>query len=271
MSAAPVLRVLVVDDEQLARERIADLLKDMPDVLLVGQSADGFSAVEAVQRLEPDVLFLDVQMPGMTGLEVVRALDVQNPPVVIFVTAFDRYALKAFDAAAIDYLLKPFSDERFEQALGRARTLILLRQNGAALAAIRGLLGASRDDGAELGHAAAYTTRIAVESRGQIRSVPVEHIEYISASGVYAELHAAGKTYVVREAMQLLAGRLDPRKFFRIHRSAIVQLNCIDALHRQGGGDYTLRMKCGALLNVSRNRVRQLESWMGVVERSSIA
>lgn len=272
MKAAPALRVLVADDELLARERIKNLLLKAENVELVGVADNGNAAVEAIRRDSPNLVFLDIQMPGMSGLDVIREIEPENMPITIFITAYDQYALKAFDLAAVDYLLKPFENERFEMALQRGRRLFELKQSGEAAGRIRQALenlGMAVPDMAALKPASGYIERIAVESRGQVRVVLTPQIDYISASGVYAELHVGDKTYVIRERMQTLEERLDPRYFFRIHRSVIVQLDRIDVLIRQAGGDYMIKLKNGVELTVSRNRVEQLERWMGVPESHS--
>jgi two-component system LytT family response regulator len=268
VSAKP-LRVLLVDDEALARQRLEDLLKHQENVEIVGTADNGEAAVSTIRTLRPDLVFLDVQMPGKTGLDVIRTIGPDEMPATVFVTAYDQYALKAFDLAAIDYLVKPFDDERFEQAFARARRLIELQEVGRLTEQLRAVLqggGAGAGAGAPSATAAKpeYLERIAVETRGQVRVVPVEDIEYITASGPYAELHAAGKAHVIRERMQMLEERLDPAKFFRIHRSAIVRLDQIETLLRDPGGDYGVRLRSGVQLSVSRNRVEQLERWMGI-------
>jgi two-component system, LytTR family, response regulator len=267
MPDSRVLRVLIADDEALARQRLEDLLRKEGGVEVVGTAEDGQSAVEAIKSLRPDLVFLDMQMPGRTGLEVVRAVGTQNMPPTIFVTAFDRYALAAFDVAAVDYLVKPFDDERFEQAFRRARRLIELNEVGRLTEQLRELLrseGEGRPPAPSAGPQPAYLERIAVEMRGQVRVVPVETIDYITASGPYAEIHVADKTYVIRERMQTLEERLDPSRFFRIHRSVIVRLERIESLLREPGGDYAVHLRSGARLSVSRNRVEPLEHWMGL-------
>ncbi|HTX24565.1 MAG TPA: LytTR family DNA-binding domain-containing protein [Steroidobacteraceae bacterium] len=290
MSVPRTIRVLIADDEALARQRLEDLLRKEAGVEIVGAVDNGQHAVEAIQTLRPDLVFLDVQMSGRTGLEVVREVGPENMPPTIFVTAYDRYAIEAFDVAALDYLVKPFDDERFEQAFRRARRLIELQEVGRLTEQLRGLLqgerrGEARGEtrvaatagtsggeptaaaGAGGGAApprAAYLERIAVEMRGQVRVVPVETIEYITASGPYAEIHVGDKTYIIRERMQTLEERLDPSRFFRIHRSVIVRLERIDTLLREPGGDYAVQLKSGARLSVSRNRVEPLEQWMGL-------
>jgi two-component system LytT family response regulator len=216
VSRRKTIRVLIVDDELLARQRLEDLLRDCDDVEIVGTAENGDAAVEAIQNLQPDLVFLDVQMPGKTGVEVVRTIGPQRMPATVFVTAYDRYAVEAFDMAAVDYLVKPFDDERFEQAFSRARRLIELAE-----------------------------------------------VDRLSGR-LLAVLHVSGKTHVIRERMQTLEERLDPAKFLRIHRSAIVRLDQVDTLVRDPGGDYEVRLKSGAQLSVSRGRVEQLERWMGL-------
>ena len=252
------LRVLIADDELLARQRIEDLLAKEENVEIVGTASTGDEAVEAIRSLAPDVVFLDVQMPGKTGVEVAAAVGAEEMPATIFVTAYDQFALKAFDLAAIDYLVKPFDDERFEQALRRARKAIELQEVQKVTQRLLSLVGASptaRHD---------YLDRIAVESRGQTRVVPVEKIDYITASGPYAELHVGDRVWTVRERMQTLEERLDPDQFFRIHRSAIVRLDRIDTLLHSAGGDYGVRLKNGVELSVSRGRRDELAQKMGI-------
>lgn len=259
------LRVLLVDDEALARQRLEDLLKTQENVEIVGTADNGEAAVESIRTLRPDLVFLDIQMPGKTGLDVIRTIGPQDMPATVFVTAYDQYALKAFDLAAIDYLVKPFDDERFEQAFARARRLVELEEVDRLSEQLRAVLyGGGTAGAAPVAGKAEYLERIAVETRGQVRVVPVEDIEYITASGPYAELHVGGRAHVIRERMQMLEERLDPAKFFRIHRSAIVRLDQIETLLRDPGGDYGVKLRGGVQLSVSRNRVEQLERWMGL-------
>ena len=262
------LRVLVVDDEPLGRQRVEDLVRREPDVEIVGTADDGDEAVSAIRRLQPDLVFLDVQMPGMTGLEVVREIGAEAMPATIFVTAYDQHALAAFELAAVDYLVKPFDDERFEQSFRRARRAVELSEVGrlsAQLLAVLQRTPADQSSGtAREQERPRYLERIAVELRGQVRIVPVAQIDFITASGPYAELHVGGKTHLIRERMQTLEERLDPARFFRIHRSAIVRLDLIETLHRSQGGDYAVQLKGGLRLKVSRSRVEELELRMGI-------
>ena len=271
----PNLRVLIVDDEALGRQRVEDLLRHEEGVEIAGFADNGEAAIEAIRTLKPDLVFLDVQMPRRTGLEVVADIGPENMPPTIFVTAYDRYALDAFDVAAVDYLVKPFDDERFEQAFRRARKMIGLTELGKLSDQLRTVLNAGATPGAAAAAApvaltnsvaTGYLERIAVEMRGQVRVVPVVTIEYIAASGPYAEIHVGDRTYIIRERMQTLEERLDPAHFFRIHRSVIVRLDQIETLLREAGGDYAVQLRCGARLSVSRNRVEPLEKWMGLAK-----
>jgi two-component system, LytTR family, response regulator len=268
------MRVLIVDDEPLARQRIEDLLAREANVEIVGTADTGSAAVDAIRSLDPDLLFLDVQMPGKTGLEVARAIGPDKMPATIFVTAYDQHALQAFDLAALDYLVKPFDDERFEQAFRRARRLVELEQTERLHERLRTLLG---EESAPSPEPAApppaaptptseprYLDRIGVETKGKVHFIPVRDIDYIAASGPYAELVVAGRKHVIREAMQTLEDRLDPNRFMRVHRSAIVQLDRVDSLLRAPGGDYEIQLKDGTKLRVSRGKREELADKLGV-------
>ena len=258
----PTLRVLIADDEPLARQRLEDLLNLEDDVEIVGHAVDGTRAVALIQEKDPDLVFLDVQMPGYTGMEVVKKVGVDRMPPVIFVTAYDHYAIKAFDVAALDYLLKPFDDDRFHQAFERAREAIQLRDVNDLRERLTALLTGGPPERSSENKK--YLERLAVEMRGQVRIVPVDEIDFITASGSYAELHVGTDTFVIRERMQTLEERLDPDAFFRIHRSTIVRLDQIDTLLFSGGGDYALKLKDGRQLKISRGRKEELEERLGL-------
>jgi two-component system LytT family response regulator len=259
------LRILVVDDEPLARERLHELLHETPGVTVVGDAEDGPEAVDAIRDTDPDLVFLDVQMPGMSGIDVIEEVGQAEMPVTVFVTAYDQYAIKAFDLAAVDYLLKPFDDERFEEALRRAREHIESREDAIPDRLLRLLRERDpsllEEDG---GSEEPYLERIAVQGRGKARIVPVENVTHITADGSYAELHTDDDTYVIRERMKTLAARLDPDEFVRVHRSAIVRLDEIELVLRGGGGDYAVRLKEGTRVSVSRSRVDELQDRLGV-------
>ena len=260
------LRVLIVDDEPLARQRIEDLIAHEESVRIVGTASNGDEAVEAIRRLEPDLVFLDVQMPGKTGVEVVRSIGPDAMPATIFVTAFDQHALEAFELAALDYLVKPFDDERFEQALARARRMIGLEQVNELRSKLLAVLqdDAAEDTGSRSPRAdSQYLERITVEGRGKVSFVPVSDIDYITASGPYVEIHAGGKTHLIRESMQALEDRLNPADFLRIHRSIIVRTALVETLHKGAGGYYEVQLKGGQRLRVSRTRREELERRLG--------
>lgn len=264
MAAEQKLRALIVDDERAARERLVDLLAKEDDIEVVGQSSSGREAVHDIKTLQPDLVFLDVQMPGRTGLEVVHEVGPGRMPAVIFVTAYDQYAVKAFDLAALDYLLKPFDDDRFGQALARARETISNRQLHELRDRLTALLSDAPPSSAPTASTPRYLERIGVELRGQMRIVPVDHIDFITASGDYAELHVGEETYLIREQMQTLEERLDPSRFYRIHRSSIVQIDRIAALLFNAGGNYAVRLHDGRCLRVSRGRYEDLQQHLGL-------
>lgn len=274
MAGTSPLRVLIVDDEPLARSRIIDLLANEDGVEIAGTAASGSSAVEAIKRLSPDLVFLDIQMPGMTGLDVIRAIGADAMPPTIFVTAFDQHALQAFDLAALDYLVKPFDDERFEQAFRRARRYTALEDTGRLHEQLLSVLRGAPVRQTTATPAAAtsappatdnsFLDRIPIESRGKIKFLPVSQIDYITASGPYAEIVASGRRHLIREAMQTLESKLDPAQFVRIHRSAIVRLDRVDTLHRGPGGDYEVQLHDGTRLRVSRSRRDALAARLGL-------
>jgi two-component system LytT family response regulator len=267
MPEHPPLRVLIVDDEPLGRRRVAGLLRKERGVEIVGMIGDGVSAVEAIRALAPDLVFLDVQMPGMSGLEVVRTIGPADMPTTVFVTAYDKHALAAFDLAAIDYLVKPFDDERFGEAFQRARRMARMEETSRLrdklLAVLQETSGQAPTAkmparaGARAGPR--YLERIPVESRGKVRFIPVSDIDYILASGPYAELVVGERKHLIREAMQNLENHLDPARFFRVHRSAIVQLDRVEVLLKSPSGDCDVQLRNGVKIKIARSRREELE------------
>jgi two-component system LytT family response regulator len=263
-AAMEPLRVLIVDDEPLARQRIEHLLEEQPNVSVVGTADTGTAAIEAIREMNPDVVFLDMQMPGGTGLDVAREIGADFMPVTVFVTAYDEYAVKAFELAATDYLLKPFSDERFGEAFRRARARAEMEGLGAPRDSRGAASAAAGPSGAGLGSAVSpYLRRIAVQGRGRMKVVPVDEIRHIVASGVYAELHTEKEKHLVRTPLSVLEEHLDPEQFFRIHRSAIVRLDEVEELIREGGGSCLVQLRSGVKLPVSRSRREELEVRLG--------
>ncbi len=260
---AIAMKVLIVDDEKAARQRLGDLLSKHKEISVVGRVAGGTEALVSIEKWKPDVVFLDVQMPGMSGIDVAKRIRSEDMPAIVFVTAYDQYAIDAFDLAAIDYLLKPFDDDRFEESLARAKQAVGNREIKRMRERIARLFPGDQeeDDGDDIEAATpakGYLERIAVDTRGRLRIVPVERIDFITASGSYAELHVGDNTYVIREKMQLLEERLDPNEFCRVHRGTIVRIDRIESLHFSSGGKYWVRMHDGRSLKVSRSRWDEL-------------
>jgi two-component system LytT family response regulator len=247
------LRAIIVDDEALARRRIRRLLQDEPDVDIIADCADGQTALTEIAAGRPDLVLLDVQMPELDGFEVVQRLRRPAMPEVIFVTAFDHYAIRAFDVHAIDYLLKPVTRERFRMALERARERIGRRTHDAGLVAFI----------EELRNRARCLARVAVRSRGRILLVPVEAIDWVEAADNYVTLHAGGRQYILRETLVSLERQLDPGRFARIHRSTLVQIDRIAELHPATHGDVVLRLRDGTELTLSRTWRERLERSLG--------
>ena len=261
MASTSALHVLIVDDEPLARQRLRDLLERRDDVAEISEAVDGDEAVRAIRSDAPDLVFLDVQMPGRSGIDVVEDIGADRMPVAIFVTAYDSYTLQAFEYAALDYLLKPFDDDRFERAMARAKETLQLQALGEMKDRFLALFDEERDPGSGPAETddGSYLKRITVESKGRVEIVSVDDIDYITSDGAYLRLHTEKKSYLVRERMKILEERLNPDVFFRIHRSTTVRLERIDALLRRSGGRYAVRLADGTRLAVSRSRREALE------------
>lgn len=241
------MRVLVVDDEPLARERLRSLLEKEDDVELIGECGDGRSAVETIDAERPDLVFLDVQMPELDGFDVLEALDPESRPHIVFVTAYDEYAVRAFDVHALDYVLKPFDRDRFRSALGRARAE--LARGKAAAENLEGRLAALLE---ELEDRRKRLERIVVKSGGRVFFLRTEDVDWIEAAGNYVELHVGSESHLLRETMNKLARRLDPKLFLRIHRRTIVNVERIRQLEGVTHGEYVVVLKDGTRLGSSR-------------------
>jgi two-component system LytT family response regulator len=253
----PPIRAVIVDDEALAREAIRLRLRNEPDIEVVGEAADGGDAVELLRRIQPDLLFLDVQMPVMDGFEVIENVPSDQLPIVVFVTAYDRYALKAFETHALDYLLKPFTASRFHAAIDRARIEVARAGDQGTPRRLIELLEERRRARERHGqHDAAgqgYLARLTVKRNQRIALVGVADIDWIESSGNYAHLHTHGASYVVRMTMGELERRLDPARFARIHRSTIVQVDRIQDIIAAWHGDFDVTLRDGTVLRLSRN------------------
>jgi two-component system LytT family response regulator len=245
------IRAIIVDDVELARERVKILL-DNTEIEIVAECANGREAIEAIEKLKPDLVFLDVQMPTISGFEVVETIGVEQMPAVIFVTAYDDFALRAFEVNAVDYLLKPFDEERLKKAIERAKREIRQKESASGIKEqLRSLLREVRNE-------SKYLKRIPVKSSRGTVLVLTEEIDWIGAAGQYVELHTGKETHLVRERITNLEGKLDPEKFIRIHRSTIVNLDSVKSLHPLFNGDHIIILRNGAELNLSRTYHQKL-------------
>lgn len=236
------LRVLIADDEPLARGGVRARLAGHGDLTLVGECTDGPSALAALQTRSTDLLFIDVQMPGLSGLEVIEALPPERRPLTVLLTAYEQFALRAFELRALDYLLKPIDEDRFADALDRARQAMALRR------------------GDRQARAARYATRFQVRLGHRVQLVMADAVDWIEAQGDYAGLHAGGQLHLLREPLQRLAGRLDPAQFLRVHRSAIVRLDRVAEMQALSNRDHLLRLRDGTVLRASRTYVDALRA-----------
>ncbi|TGE11899.1 LytR/AlgR family response regulator transcription factor [Hymenobacter elongatus] len=250
------MTVLLIDDEAPARTIMRQYLADFPQLVIVGECADGLAAVEAIRRLQPELVFLDIQMPGLTGFEVLTQLD--QVPRVIFSTAYDQYALHAFEAGAIDYLLKPYDRPRFRQAVER-----VLAQAATPDAALQQLLQRLEEKGPGPRVPGAFPTRLFVPHGPRLLAVPVREIRYVEAAGDYTTLHTATGQFLSNLGISQLAQRLDPQQFLRIHRSVLVALDAVQALERDGSGGYYATLAGGHTVRVSRSYAEVLRPLLG--------
>jgi len=235
------IRTVVVDDEPLARGNLAMLLDRDPEIHLVGEADSGAAALDQIQNLRPDLVFLDVQMPECDGFEVLERLSTALPPAVVLVTAYDQYALRAFEAGALDYLLKPFDDSRFYSALGRAKERVRERRNSQR----------SED-------------RFIIKGTGQLFFVKIADVDWIEAADYYACLHVGAKTHLLRRSLSELEAELNPRAFCRIHRSTIVNLDRVQSLKLNLEGEYDVLLRPGTVLRLSRRYRKQLQCLLGI-------
>jgi two-component system LytT family response regulator len=248
------INAVIVDDEPIARQRIRSSLKKHNNVSIVAECANGEEALDTIAELHPDLLFLDIQMPEISGLDVADQLSGDEMPIIIFVTAYDQYALDAFERHALDYLLKPFDQERFDSALERG--IELLEQKKQAELADR-----LEDAVDEIQKDRGYQSRVMIKKSNSIIFVPVEEIDWIEADGNYVQLHVGDKKHITRCTMTRMERRLDPEHFFRIHRSTIVNINKIETIEPWFHGDYKVILNTGTELTLSRNYKRILKAF----------
>src|SRR5689334_24028948 len=235
------ITALIVDDEPLARKRVLSLLRDAPDVTVVGDAAGGEEALRLVEERAPRVMFLDVQMPRMDGFEVVRRIPPESRPLIVFVTAYQQYALEAFRAAAVQYLLKPVEREPLRQALTRVRELVAARSNPSLSAFLE-----------RVQQRTAFMQHVAVKSKGRVRLVPVERIDWFESAGNYVRIHVGSERFLLRQTMNGLEEKLDPTQFVRIHRATIVNLLRISDTRSASHGDHVVLLRDGTQLQLSR-------------------
>jgi two-component system LytT family response regulator len=250
------ISLLIVDDEPLAREKIRTMVSGDPEIEIVGECTNGAEAVAAVNNLHPDLMLLDVQMPQIDGFAVLDALKSDYLPLVIFVTAFDHYAIQAFEVHALDYLLKPFDRERFEAAIEHAKTYMRGTRNGHLDQRILSLLKQIEADSKHL-------ERLVVKTGGRVFFLLTSEIDWIEAEGNYVNVHTAQKSHLLRESISNLEAQLDPREFIRIHRSTIVNLRRIKELQPWSHGEYHVILHDGTELTLSRNYRDNLQNVLG--------
>ena len=241
-----MIRVFVADDQPMARERLVSLLSAEPGIELAGTAASGPEAVEGIRQSTPDLVFLDLQMPGMDGFKVIEAIGVEQMPPTVFVTAYDEYAVRAFEVQAIDYLLKPFGRHRFQSALSRARRHLEHERQREMAGRLAELLRTGRSP------SSSASQRLLVKSGGRVSFVDVDQIDWVEAEGNYVRIHAGDQVHVLRETMNGLLDRIGPGQFFRIHRSRIVNVGRVKELLIAGGGDYHVVLWDGTRLGLSR-------------------
>jgi len=252
------VRALVVDDEPLARRRVLRLLRDEPDIEVVGECADGREAVRAIREEAPDLVFLDVQMPEVDGFQVVEAVGPERMPAVIFVTAYDQYAVKAFEVHALDYLLKPFPRDRFARAVERVRDGIRRGRDRAEGDSGRQLLSLLQ----EMRREGKYLERLAVQTGGRVVFLRVEEVDWIAAEGNYLRLHAGGESHLVRGTMKAMEARLDPDRFLRIHRSTLVNVDRIREVQPWFKGEHVLILRDGTRLTTGGEHGKRLREFL---------
>ena len=259
--------VLIADDEVIARRRMARLLRERDDVSIVAECSGGMEAVERIKELSPGLVLLDVQMPDLDGFGVLEELTADQLPVIIFVTAYDQYAVRAFEFHALDYLLKPFDDERFEKTLGWARAQLeqqRFRQLSERMfALLEDHQGKSKSGAGKTSAAPMPLSRLIVKSAGRVFFIRAEEIDWIEAESYYARLHVGGKSHLLRETLTNLESQLDQNRFLRIHRSTIVNLERVRELQTQSHGEFTVVLNDGTQLKLSRGYRDRLTTLLG--------
>ncbi len=254
------IKTLIVDDEPLARQNLRVLLRGDPEIEIAGECGSGQEAVKVIRATSPDLVFLDIQMPEMNGFQVLERIDPERIPAIVFVTAFDKYALRAFEVHALDYLLKPFDDRRFEKALRQAKKQIEQREINNLSQKLFALLEERGAERPATPKPAGFLTRLMIKSASRVFFLKVDEIDWIGADDYYVKLHVGRKSHLLRETMNELESKLDPEKFLRIHRSAIVNLDRVKEMHPHFNGDYVVVLHDGTQLKLSRSRREHLQT-----------
>lgn len=240
------LRIIIIDDEPIARERIKNFLQQETDIEIIGEGENGLEAVQLIEEKKPDLVLLDIQMPEMDGFGVIQSIGADLMPAVIFITAYDNFALKAFEVHALDYILKPFNNERFLEALNRARNKINNSQLNQLSTQFNSVLKTLQDG-------KKFLSRLAIKTGGRIYFIKTENVDWIESAGNYVLLYTKNEKHIYRETMKCLEMKLDPEKFVRIHRTQIVNIDNIKELQPQSHGEYTIILQSGKRLTLSRN------------------
>ena len=256
MSGSACIRTLIVDDESLVRERLRSMLATDPAIEIIAECYNGRDAIEAINLHSPDLVFLDVEMPGIDGFGVLEALQPDRIPTIIFVTAYDQYAVRAFEVYALDYLLKPFDQERFDKALDRAKTQISSERSDALSQRILSALE-------EIKTRPVHLERLVIKMNGHVFFIKAEEIDWLEAEGNYVRLHAGKESYLLRDTISALESQLDPKKFIRVHRSAIVNIDRITELQPWFHGEYRIILTEGVQLTLSRTYREKLHELLG--------
>lgn len=252
------IRTVIVDDEPLARKFLVQMLNDDPDTEIVAECASGYEALPAIKKHRPDVLFLDIQMPEMDGFSVLQAIDQRHLPLIVFVTAYDQYAMRAFEVHALDYLLKPFDDQKFERTMQRVKAQIRGRQTDKIDAQMLSFLK-------ELNGRSSFLERISIKAADRILLLKVNDIDWIESDDNYVQIHAGKSNHQLRETITNLERQLNPAKFLRIHRSTIVNIERIELLEQMFHGEYRVILKDGSQLTLSRRYREKAKQLLGML------
>jgi len=256
MSGSACIRTLIVDDESLARERIRNMLASDLQIEVIAECGNGRDAIEIIQTHSPDLVFLDVEMPGIDGFGVLEALPRDRIPTIVFVTAYDQYAVRAFEVYALDYLLKPFDQERFDKSLDRAKLQLSSQRSDALNERILNVLE-------EIKTRPVHLERLVIKMNGHVFFIKADEIDWLEAEGNYVRLHAGKESYLLRDTISALESQLDPKRFIRVHRSAIVNIDRITELQPWFHGEYRIILSEGVQLTLSRTYREKLHDLLG--------